>query len=274
MIKGQIYDPDPNGNNVLEFGVDYAKRKFKFHQELYAKCLKESWHDRVLHISLLMCPKVRHNFLRAPKRRQKKMIEHMRGFLMYYHTATGKIAPCTQKHNGPYIPRGIKLIEELYPTTIVEPSNLGEMYTPKEGDLTLKMHFNDPERKPEIIPYTMGEMKCVMGIDPSLTGLPDVVWTEHERPGSVKHITVQKGTDGELTHIVQDDNELGAVVKIGDKYAYLSNINPTQSETTEIIPDELTITFTGGPQSEIPGFRVMDLQACCAIPLDPKTTKE
>lgn len=212
MVKGYIYDPDPNGNHVLETETEYARRKFKFNQELFLKCLKETWRDRVLHISLLMDHRVRRNFLRASKRRQKKMIEHMRGFLIRYHATTGKLAPCTQKHNGPYIAKNVMLVEQFYPTTIYDPEKFKEYYAPKECEVTLCMHFNDPERKPDIIPYTMGNMKRVMGIDPSLTGLPDVVWLEENESGNVK-IDTQ-------------------------------------------------------------GFRVKDLQACCAIPLDPKTTKE
>lgn len=169
-------------NNAPVFGTKDTLEKFRFHQELFRKCLKESWRDRVLHISLLMEHRVRHNFLRASKRRQKKMIEHMCGFMVKYHAATGKLAPCTQKHNGPYLPKKILIVERIYPTTVVESYDLAEMYTPKEGDVVLKMHFNAPERKPEIIPYTMGNMKRVMGVDPSLTGLPDVVWLEQEHP--------------------------------------------------------------------------------------------
>ena len=199
-------------NNVLETEIEYTKRQFKFNQELYLKCLKESWRDRVLHISLLMEHRVRHNFLRASKRRQKKMIEHMCGFMVHYHASTGKLAPCTQKHNGPYLPRKIVLLEKFYPTTVYDPEKFKEYYSPKEGDVVLNIRFTDPDRKPEIIPYTMGNMKRVMGVDPSLTGLPDAVWLEEDETGNVRVDTQ--------------------------------------------------------------GFHVTDLQACCAIPLTPKTSKE
>lgn len=137
-------------NNVLGHGTRGVLEKFRFNQELFRKCLKETWHDRVLHISLLMDHRVRHNFLRASKRRQKKMIEHMSGFMARYHATTGKLAPCTQKHNGPYLPKKILIVEKFYPTAVVEPYDLAELYTPKEGDVILKMHFNDPTAKPEI----------------------------------------------------------------------------------------------------------------------------
>ncbi|QDH47154.1 hypothetical protein PQC06_gp060 [Aeromonas phage LAh10] len=163
MFKNHVHDPVTSSREVLETEVDYAKRKFKFHRELFSKSLKEAWDDRVLTISLMMDQRVRHNFLRASKRRQKKMIEHMCGFMVMYHPTTGEIAPRTQRHNGPYISRKIEFVEEFFPTTIYDPEKFREYYSPKEGDLTLCMHFNDPKRKPEIIPYTMDEVNRILG---------------------------------------------------------------------------------------------------------------
>lgn len=207
-----------NNNMVLETEVDYTKRQFKFNQEMFKKYLKESWGNRVHHISLLMDHKVRHNFLSASKRRQKKMIEHMRGFMVHYHVVTGEIAPCTQKHNGPYLAKKVTLVEKLYPTAVIEPIELSTVYTPKEGDVILKMHFNDPDAKPEI---------CVAS-----TG---------------------NGVEAEVIHVVQDGDETGLVVKMEGKCSYLSGIKPAQTEQQDCQVEELSVTFTGGPQHETPG---------------------
>lgn len=150
MPKGYIRDPNPDDNCVLDFGAGYAKRQFKQNTDLLRDALKEPWRTRMLRVSLLMCPKVRKNFLRASKRRQKLMIEHMRGFLVTYHMGSGKIAPCTQRHNGPYRHRDVMLIERFWPTTIFEPVDLDKRYIPKEGDVVLNMRFNVPDQKPNI----------------------------------------------------------------------------------------------------------------------------
>lgn len=178
MPKGYIRDPDPDDNCVLDFGTGHVKRQFKQNTDLLRDALKEPWRTRMLRVSLLMCPKVRKNFLRASKRRQKLMIEHMRGFLVTYHMGSGKIAPCTQRHNGPYRHRDVMLIERFWPTAIFEPVDLDKRYIPEEGDVVLNMRFNVPDQKPCIV--FGNELKSTLGWaggkgGPKLEFLPDSV---------------------------------------------------------------------------------------------------
>lgn len=261
MPKGYIRCTDSDGNNVPEFGTDYVKRRFLQNTDLLRDALKEPWRARMLRISLLMDPKVRKNFLRASKRRQKLMIEHMRGFMIMYHTGSGKIAPCTQGHNGPYRHREVLLIEEFYPTTVYDPEKFEQYYTPKEGEVTLHMRFNDPERKPEIVPYTMGNMDRVLGIDPSITGEPDVIWIEHAHPvKTVKNVTIQKGVDGELTHLVHDGDKVDAVVKVGnpefDIFLTREDLHPAVAETLDKHRAELDKLITAYPGTYNPSFSI------------------